>query len=634
MKKLKFIIVAVFVCFLIVSGKGINKSYQADTIPKNVEALYTSNFYKFQDEVNSLVILTEHSKSPTEFIALQKQVEKTRLVYKSIEFIFDYYLTAYNGTYINGAPLPKVSAYYERGNVIEPSGLQALDEAVFKAPTKENMEHIKALANGLKERVDFVENTHLPIHLKTSQIIECMRSGMVRVFTLGVTGFDTPGSVNGLEESYASLKSMKTTFLLFEAGLYPEAKPKFKAINLLFKKGEELLNANVSFNDFDRMVFLNEVINPLYSELLAFQKINNIKLEPYKKHAQNYQAENVFDINFLDANFYSELVYLPLDNAKTIALGEMLFKDPQLSNGSKMSCLSCHDPNKAFTDGLPKSKSNMEGIYTARNSPSLINAGYSTRYFLDMRAFNLEKQVAHVIDNDLEFNTDFETIISKLNTNSEYLKLFKDCYNGISKQDINERSISNAIAAYVNALKSFNSPFDKYVRFETEEYPEHAKRGFNLFMGKAACGTCHFAPVFNGSVPPFYMESESEVLGVTQGFDSINPKLDEDLGRFNNDLFIDKQRYFKNAFKTVSVRNIELTAPYMHNGSFETLEDVLAFYNLGGGVGMGLDIENQTLSEEPLHLTKQEIKDIIAFMNTLTDTSGFIADKKGSFISH
>jgi cytochrome c peroxidase len=130
--------------------------------------------------------------------------------------------------------------------------------------------------------------------------------------------------------------------------------------------------------------------------------------------------------------------------------------------------------------------------------------------------------------------------------------------------------------------------------------------------------------MFNGTIPPFYLESESEVLGVTQGFDSINPILDTDLGRMDNGLYVDEHPYFKNSFKTVSVRNIALTAPYMHNGSFNTLEDVLDFYNRGGGAGMGLEVENQTLADAPLDLTKQDIKDIIAFMETLTDTSGFV----------
>ncbi|MBP1840626.1 cytochrome-c peroxidase [Formosa algae] len=624
MKKISLLILTVMVCFFMLSGRKTTLVYQANTIPKEVELWYTTHFYKFQDEVNTLADLANKSTSVNDYDALRTQIKKTRLIYKNIEFIFDYYQTPYNGTYINGAPLPKISEYFEADQVIAPCGLQALDEAVFEVESIENLNHIKDLVTGLKTRVDFITKTHLPIQLKSSQIIECIRSGMVRIFTLGVTGYDTPGSVNGIEESLQSMKSMEQAFMFFEHGMYAEAKPKFKQIKRLFKSGQKMLNGQTNFNDLNRLVFLKEVVNPLYSELLEFQNENNIKLEPYKKHAQDYQAKNIFNINFLKSNFFSELVYLPLDNPKTIALGELLFKDPQLSNKNIMSCLTCHNPEKAFTDGLPKSRSNRAGVFTSRNSPTILNAGYSTRYFLDMRAFDLEKQVMHVVDNDLEFNTDFKTIVRKLNSNSEYVNMFKAAYGDISKVYINERSVSNALAAYVNSLKSFNSAFDQYVRNESDEYPEDAKRGFNLFMGKAACGSCHFAPMFNGTIPPFYLDSESEVLGITQGFDSINPKLDTDLGRMNNGLSGDHQPYYKNSFKTVTIRNIALTAPYMHNGSFETLEEVLEFYNLGGGAGMGLEVENQTLPDTPLDLSKQDIKDIIAFMETLTDVSEYV----------
>ena len=623
MKKTSILLGSIFIFLLLFSGRKSVSPYQKDTVPEKVAALYAANFQKFQKEVDSLAGLANNAASVDEWEALKKQVERTRLVYKEIEFIFDYYQTFYNGTYINGAPLPKVSEYFEADKVIPPGGLQALDEAVFEEASDENLQHIKVLANGLKERVDFISQIHLPINLKSSQIIECIRSGIVRIFTLGVTGFDTPGSVNGLQESYVSWQSMETTFLYFESSITPEAKAEFEAIKKLFAQGKKVLNANVHFNDFDRLSFLKEVVNPLYAALLEFQNLNNIRLEPYKKHAQNYQAKNIFDIDFLNTDFYSELVYLPLDNPKTIALGQLLFQDSQLSKDNMMSCASCHNPNKGFSDGLPKSISNQEGVFTERNAQTLMDAGYSTRYFWDMRASDLERQVIHVIDNDLEFNTDFDAIVNKLNKNPNYNKLFKEAYGGINKEDINERSISNALAAYVNSLKSFNSPFDKYVRNETKEYPESAKRGFNLFMGKAACGSCHFAPVFNGTIPPFYLESESEVLGITQGFDSIAPRLDTDLGRMGNGLKLDNHPFFRNSFKTVTVRNIALTAPYMHNGLFDTLEEVLAFYNLGGGAGMGLEVENQTLPDTPLDLSQQEIADIIAFMETLTDTSGY-----------
>jgi cytochrome c peroxidase len=156
------------------------------------------------------------------------------------------------------------------------------------------------------------------------------------------------------------------------------------------------------------------------------------------------------------------------------------------------------------------------------------------------------------------------------------------------------------------------------MRGQTTVLDVSVKRGFNLFMGKAQCGSCHFAPTFFGNAPPFYGISEAEILGVTKQFDTIHPVLDDDIGRFKN-MEIDE---FKHAIKTSTVRNAALTAPYMHNGGFKTLDEVIEFYNRGGGAGLGLNVPNQTLSSDKLHLTKQDKQDIISFIKSLTDTSG------------
>ena len=156
------------------------------------------------------------------------------------------------------------------------------------------------------------------------------------------------------------------------------------------------------------------------------------------------------------------------------------------------------------------------------------------------------------------------------------------------------------------------------MRNETKTMDASVKRGFNLFMGKAQCGSCHFAPTFFGTAPPFYGTTESEVLGIIKTFDTINPILDDDIGRYKHFALPD----FKNSIKTATVRNIELTAPYMHHGGFKTLEEVVEFYNVGGGEGLGLSVPNQTLQPKRLNLSMQEKKDLIFFMKSLTDTSG------------
>ena len=600
-----------------------NQTYKEGVVI-DVSKLYAQNFLAFQDKVNQLVDFTAKNKSDILISELQKRVSETRLAYKKVEFLFDYNQTPYNRTFINGAPFTKYEEDFTGGQVLNPNGLQTLDLLVNGDDVATKLQQIQSVATDLKSRVDLIASIHIPLSTNKTAIIEALRSGIISIFTLSLTGFDTPGSSNAINESHVSLETMLKNFEYFKYELKPEAKSKFKAIKHLYLKGIGLLESNPDFDSFDRMTFLKQVINPIYESLLDFQTLNGIDTKPFKMHAQNYASRNLFAKDFLDTNYYGYFTYLPLNNQASITLGKKLFEDSSLSKDGSMSCVTCHNPKKGFTDGSEKSPTNQPHVFGIRNTPTVINAGYSTRFFWDMREYNLEKQVAHVVDNSQEFNTSFEVMADKLRLNKEYVQLFENAYKGIDKVTINRRSISNAIAAYVNSLQSFNSPFDQYVRNETNNYSERAKRGFNLFAGKAGCASCHFMPVFNGTVPPFYTDSESEVLGITKGLDSINPQKDTDLGRAVNGLKVDNQPFLENSFKTVTLRNIDLTAPYMHNGSFKTLEEVMDFYNLGGGAGMRLDIKNQTLPKDHLDLSKQEKEDIIIFLKTLTDTTHLV----------
>lgn len=581
-----------------------------------IAELHYQHFSYLQNELDTLLVSTLGEER--EIDKMQQQFLQVRGAYKQVEFLLDYFQTKYVYLNINGGPIYKTdedSPEYP----VPPNGLQAIDELVFSEAVAEELPIIDSLIQELKQSVDFVKASEFQNEFKASTVIDAIRSGLVRLYTLVVTGFDTPGSSNALGESMMSLQAMQETFLVFKNHSTPASQSIYQEITTLFDQGIGQLS-ETTFDEFDRLIFLQEIINPLYKSLRIFQKKNNFPPSTVKTHAHNYETDNLFDQQFLDKKYFQQYSYIPLDNAKSIALGKRLFSDPILSNNGTMSCASCHDPEKAFTDGLPLSRTNKVGSTTTRNSPTLLNATFSTRFFYDMKSIDLERQVAHVIDNPLEFNTTFRAISKKLKQSDTYPALFDEIYGDISNKNIiNERAISNALAAYVNSLVGLDSHFDKYIRGETDNYPANAKRGYNLFLGKAACATCHFLPTFGGLVPPFYTESESEVLGVTVGLDTIYPRLDQDIGRYANGRIWEKQAHFKNSFKTVSLRNIALTEPYMHNGTFQTLEEVLIFYNKGGGAGMGLSIDNQTLSPSPLGLSNQEMEDIIAFLHTLTD---------------
>jgi cytochrome c peroxidase len=184
-----------------------------------------------------------------------------------------------------------------------------------------------------------------------------------------------------------------------------------------------------------------------------------------------------------------------------------------------------------------------------------------------------------------------------------------------NRKSLNDTIIYKAIAAFVRTLQPFNSDFDRYMAGDKTALTDNQVNGFNLFMGKAQCGTCHFAPLFNGLIPPTYALTEFEILGTTASDDWLHARADPDEGRFE----VRPTPYFRGAFKTPTVRNAAVTAPYMHNGAFATLEKVMEFYDKGGGAGLGLEIPDQTLSPIPLNMTDQEKSDIIAFLKALTD---------------
>jgi cytochrome c peroxidase len=304
----------------------------------------------------------------------------------------------------------------------------------------------------------------------------------------------------------------------------------------------------------------------------------------------------------------------------TIALGKLLFFDPVLSASNERACASCHQPELAFSDGAAKSIATGFQGTIQRNAPGLINSVYSPRFFWDLRATQLENQFAHVVINELEFNSSVLDIMQRLGWSSEYMALFNAAFPAFNNNAINQYTINTALAAYISSLSSFNSPFDQYMRGEKAQIAPEVLHGFNIFMGKGLCGTCHFAPSFGGIVPPLYTEQESEVLGVPAQAQA-QYSLDTDLGRAAG-LPKEQHPIYNHSFKTVTVRNAALTAPYMHNGVYESLAEVVDFYAQGGGAGLGLEVPNQTLPFDSLSLNAQEKRALIAFMEALTDTTG------------
>lgn len=279
----------------------------------------------------------------------------------------------------------------------------------------------------------------------------------------------------------------------------------------------------------------------------------------------------------------------PKDNQPTAAkieLGKQLYFDPRLSKDNTISCASCHDPAKGFSNG-ERFATGVGGAKGGRSSPSVINAAYYAQQFWDGRAATLEDQALGPIQNPIEMAMTLEAVVAKLNKIDGYKSQFQKVFG----TDVNSAGIAKAIAAYERTVLSGNAPYDKFKGGDTNALSKQAQAGMKLFFGKARCSACHTGASFS--------DNGYHNLGI--GMDAKEP----DIGREA----ISKLEGDKGAFKTPTLREIAKTAPYMHDGSLKTLEEVVEHYNKGGTANDWLDEEMV-----PLKLTKDEVAAVVKFM--------------------
>jgi cytochrome c peroxidase len=341
----------------------------------------------------------------------------------------------------------------------------------------------------------------------------------------------------------------------------------------------------------------------------------------------------VVGIFYTNLSFANDLLGLPplqipANNSQTddkIELGRILFNDMRFSADNSISCASCHHADKAFTDGLkvPKGINNLLGT---RNAPTVINAAFYDTLFLDGRAKSLEDQALGPFLNSIEHGLkDYTKIINVVRSDTHYQQMFKQVFN-ISADKISIEHISKAIASFERTLIAGNSPFDQYYfgRDHTK-MSDSAARGLRLFRRKGNCANCHEISWDSA----LFMDNRFYNIGV--GFNRINPKLNEiqlalengtkveelgltalqnsELGQFN----VTHNMRDMGKFKTPTLRNINLTAPYMHDGSMKTLEQVVEYYDKGGDPNRYIDA-----AIFPLDFSKQEKADLVEFLKALT----------------
>lgn len=304
------------------------------------------------------------------------------------------------------------------------------------------------------------------------------------------------------------------------------------------------------------------------------------------------------------------------DDRKAV-LGRQLFVDKRLSRDGTMSCATCHVPEQGFTQNDRPTPSGRDGAALRRNAPTLLNIAYATPLMHDGAAPSLEAQaLTPLFDGNEMANTGFEDLERRLAALPGYRDTFRSVFAG----DVTMARLGEALAAYQRTLQAANSPFDRWTYAgDPAAMSEAARRGYRLFLGKAGCSTCHLvgpaSALFTDNamhntgagarrVAAAHARRQTSTSGATIDFANAGDRGRHEVTQMPVDI---------GRFRTPTLRNVALTAPYMHDGSLATLEDVVRFYARGGGANANLDP-----AIKPLQLANRDIEDLVAFLRSLT----------------
>jgi cytochrome c peroxidase len=466
-------------------------------------------------------------------------------------------------------------------------------------------------------------------NMDASGLFDALRVEIFRISMLDIANSDFIIEEAGIP----SLKGSVDSWLSYSGELFKQLPSSQQALYgnwmRLSAQTRDFLRENRSYNNFDRMYFIRNCLIPLSQLLNDVQVVLKV---PFKQKwsAIRSDAKHVYDKNVFNPDFFAPVPDAYYSTAKA-KLGELLFFDPILSDNNQRACASCHKPNMAFTDGLVKATAFEREKDLSRNSPTVINSGFQKKTFWDQRASSLEDQLDSVVNNPDELHSSFEHVIDRINSSPEYVELFHKAFSKTKKNGIKREDVKNAIGVYERTVNGLNSRFDQYMRGDVTKLTQQEINGFNVYMGKARCSTCHFAPLFNGALPPFYDITDHHSIGVPVKDTMEKFKIDPDEGLYK----LTGNTFTKFSFKTPTVRNSALTAPYMHNGVYKTLEQVIEFYDHAGGNKFRKDFKPDmtglpflTLIPIELKLTETEKKDLVAFIHALDDTSAARTPKR------
>jgi cytochrome c peroxidase len=573
----------------------------------------------WRSDMDSLVARVARLDSAVSILATDDDVARARrafadarVSFKYVELALEYYAPTTSRD-INGAALPHAEEQEGPEIVTPPTGFQVVEEALFGANPQAERVALQTEVRTLRQILTRASTMLSAQTVTDDRVWDAVKLEMARIVSLGITGFDSPVAGQSLAEADAALEGIARAIAPFRAN-----DAGWVRLDSLLQGAQRRLRVATARDAFNHLEFLVQRANPLTRALNAQRVALGIG-QPEERRAFRMQAVTLFDSGAFDV-----LAFAPIDTrdepAARVALGRELFHDVRLSGDNSRACSSCHVPERAFTDGL-KASPGRRGQPLPRNTPTVINIGLQVGSFSDLRTTYLEDQVTEVVQNVDEMHARLSEVSTSLAADTSLVTQFRAAFArraGGLDTVVTPARIRAALAAYMRSLTSLNAPVDLALRGDTSALSVAERAGFNLFVGKGRCATCHFLPLTNGTVPPMYQKSEVEVLGIPIRAVTAGARIDPDIGR-QRIAGAAPNRY---AFRTPSLRNVALTAPYMHNGAYPTLESVVDFYNRGGGAGIGIQLDHQTLPPDALRLSADEQRALVSFMKALTDTTG------------
>jgi cytochrome c peroxidase len=582
-----------------------------DSAAADVGTFYSEGLARF----DASLVRLDASLQSADVAAMQRAFRDSRASFKRIEAFVEYF-GSFAARDLNGPPLwhPEDE---DPEAPLPPSGLQVIEAAVFPTLDTSALREARRQIAPMRARVSQLVLAGVDTMPGDAFFFDAMKHEIARVASLGIAGFDATVSGDAILEAAMALDGVSEALAPYRAQLERRGRASLDTLDARLDRAARYARENADFDTFDRLRFIRDYIQPVAHALGDAQSVLAIGPPP-RPRAWSAKATSMFDRDAYDPMYFASTDAQPASSG-VVALGRELFFDTTLTPTSGRSCASCHAPERAFTDGRQRAQLIAGHVARGggRNTPTLINAGLQPTLFADNRVRTLEDQATDVLGSASEMGGSLDGATAVLRRRG-YADRFSNLFRGWPDSTLSPRTVRLALAAYVRSLVALDSPFDRAVRGDSTALTPQERLGFNLFMGKATCGTCHFAPMFNGAGPPTLFESEPEVIGVPSNDLPKNAVIDPDSGRFN----VRRIDLHLGAFKTPTLRNVALTAPYMHNGVFQTLDDVVRFYDGGGGRGMGVRGVTQTLPSDSLHLTATERDAIVAFMKTLTDTAG------------